>query len=1068
MTRTKSDPRTNASFEMLATEIGGLRTRLKQMERAMQGMAQQQVRAGGIVAAEARDPFITSRRRRKRGEFVTMAFSIPANAASLKVIIIADKDNPAMGATPAQITEGRARVIEGGWDDINDEERAAGVLEREFPTPLDFLTKYGLLRIIAKDENGNAIKNPADSPFLTAPFPYLNNLTFTTCNEDGSDCGGEIAVVIPRPDPNGYVVESEVTNKGVLPTFSFIVPRTARSVRVRLAKTKQLTASPQRLDRTVSYRWEVNPSELTTRVGLAADERVFKGQFPTPLTFNTEYQTIRVVIEGENVGGRDVDKKFNPDVLPSPATGIAGGTFTAGASITGTNADLGIQTPFIDLTVDPTTGLPKGYEFRKRGLRPIMNFKIPAATTSLRCRIIRQEDFNANRLDLSIEDLWEDISDAERSSKLLTRKFGKSLDYVATYHVIRIVAKGDNVGGDDVDTAKVPSAGPAILATFTTPNEDGVSVTPGGALSFGSPFPLSQRTTKRGVFVKFRLNIPRTMRRVTIKLGATADSNDKSKSLEYIIEDIDDAERATGVIDREFGHRLDNNTEYGVIRLIGEGENVNAGGVGGANPDIFRNPKIQPTIPLNYVDNGGVARRFVTGAEISFPGATSIPSIPTSADIIINTLEGDPASPKIFVRIYASSFRNGGNAGGTATDVAGGVAFRDVGLDAVFAVINPATESIDGEKLKPGGPISDANLDKTFVDIEVTGTRAKEMYTWKRSVGTSGDRRSVAITPSPISFRAGGDINLSQLTLSILSAQVADPEDRRSSVLTYQYNIFAQSLLFRNIIVSREIQRNPPQGYIETDRLTDRDLDTADFTAGLHTKMSIVPHPKKSNVRYKVRITGLRGSNPAFIEALFPPDGSFINVGDEPAFTDPDRPLYSPGKSPRMKFRWKPTGLKVRIDLPDLNMNTFKTVKIAFIVVAFNPVSGTQQIYLNPNFPATDGNAFLFSNASVDVNNSPFAIEVGQLSDKFFPYDRPNIDGSGEGANGDVPDTVMNVIRSARNNGGSAYILCEMYIFNRAPVFSPYLTVFSQQIFFDNGDADNRAFEEVVSENGVS
>lgn len=1076
----------SADIDLLKRKANRLKNDLAlQLSSAMQDMM-----TGGVVgAALPAQNFILSARARRKGILVTMAFYIDKNTTSVKCELLAAKDNT---GTDATVTHSKA--IECKWEDVTDEERSAGYLVREFRTALEFNSIYKVTRTVAiNDADGltRKVKLPDTSPYTVSPVTDFVNRYSSARADQGTDacfqtgssdaptmfvdnCGGaETDYILPRPHPTAYVVAQKVNSRGVKPTLRIVVHKNTTRLRVVLIRQDEITTGADAYNAKIAEQIDIDSSQMSMVTGVTAlpgenlaDARFVKVRFHKPLDYNAVYNTILLVSRGDNVGGVGLD------IIKNRTTGlsaIANGTFTAGQLSDGSNPDLAPANPFVKST--STNGVLDGYVIRKRGVKAIMNFLIPTQTTNLLARIIER---NASKKGLS--DSWDDITDAERTAKKASRQFGPTLDFNTTYDLIRLAAEGTDIGGSGVDKARNPSSAltdpPTSLASFTTPDENGTFNGSGGnALSFVGITGRRYKKNGNGVLVKMKINAPKGTDRITVKILKISDNSASAQDLliDYTFEDCFEEIDTAGFINRELPIKLDPTDtpatpNYGVVRLIAQGSGINSGGAGGANPDVYRNPKIKPAAPYTFLDNSSTVRTFSTINPIGFSGVT-VPAVPLLA-YLTNSIEND--EPKVTMRVYYST--PGVNVGGSG--VGGVLTANDIGNPTeAFLIINRAGQAGDtgtADKRKITTTISDPN--STFTDIEIEELKIGKQYYIPRvglQAGTDVAKTSATNPLTDVKFRAGFEIDLSLLTAFSISQPLA--LDSRTSQVPISYTVpNGISLLGKNIIVEKDVIKNgTPTGYREFARFVlSNDQDNA--TPGVHNFQAQSTHPANAQIRYRATINPVKGGATSPLSpTLFPTNGSYDLTTDDPGFTDPDRPAYVT-KTPMLRMRWKNAGtLKVKFNLPDTNMKTHDTNKLLFIFTARTVsapvgtlITTTTYYFYNPELNTTPSDPGNFVSSITPIpspsgSNAAYFFEVGKTGLATLDLDKPIFSDSAQ--NGDLPTSLASALRSAASSTavvggntftGSATLSVNVLIFNKAAVANPYRTIFSTTIPF--------------------
>ena len=159
----------------------------------------------------------------KRGIKVTLAYFIPGYATSLKTIIVNDSEMVDADAYAHS-------RIKDTFDDITDEDRALGRIERRFEDPLEPNTTYRVIRLNAFDINGNPHYNPESEPDFAG---YSGNVLFSFTTPAGANA--------PSKPTLARIIRNEVdtTADGFVPLVT---------VRVFADETETLTFAQQLTD----------------------------------------------------------------------------------------------------------------------------------------------------------------------------------------------------------------------------------------------------------------------------------------------------------------------------------------------------------------------------------------------------------------------------------------------------------------------------------------------------------------------------------------------------------------------------------------------------------------------------------------------------------------------------------------------------------------------------------------------------------------------------------------------------------------------------------------------------
>lgn len=1119
MGRIGTGGRVDRELDQLALSIDA---QLSQINTTMQQMMTT-LGAGPVGAALPATSFIQiPTKGRNKGVRVSMAFYIDENTTKVKCEIIALKDN--VGSDKAKI---HAAVLESVWDDITDDERSAKYIIREFSQTLEFNTIYKVTRTVARNEGGTTagkvlLPIESDSPYKNAPItafvdrynPDRSGTGLDACFQTGSsedpgdskdNCGGaEVGAILPKPDPVLYNVGQKVNSKGVKPLLRFIVHVNTRQLRVALIKKDDIDSqsATNAFKDKISHQFDIDKSQLSfAPLNEGTDARLVTLRFPIALDSGVIYETVLIVSKGDNVGGIGTDEIRNPG--PGLLSVILNGEFTAGSAVEGGNANLRPDMPFVqnlDLLPTPTPdGKPDGYVIKKNGCRALMNFIIPIQTTKLGARIV--EKGKPNQI---LSDDWDDISDAERTSDTTfgkcTRQFGPKLDFKTTYQLVRLFADGTGIGIDGQDRARLPDGAlanpPVALVEFTTPDED-------GTFSSGTSLDLRFVGVTRAVYKKngsgvidtFKIEAPKGTNTITARIlkvsdnapssGATQAQLDAAKAaiIEATFTDCSEEIATSGFIERAFPIKLDIVTtpgelNYGVVRLIAEGSNINPSGTGGSNTDIFRNPKTKPVAPFDFKDNGNTIKTFSTAGALSFGNAT-IPAIPVLADLT-NSIENDEA--KVSFRVYFSATGQGGSGTG------GRVTASDIGMPTeAFVICNRAGQAGDTgtvDKQKFSVPISDPLA--IFADIELEGLKTGKQYYIPRvgiTNGTETKRTSAAIPLTSILFRAGFEIDLTTPT-NITAFAITQPLaiDSRSSQVPISYTVAAgKNVLPRNLVVEKDVIKNSvATGYKEFARLElKNDQDNA--SQGVHNFNVQSTHPANTQIRYRATLNPVKGGAVSSLSpTLFPANGTYDMTADDPGVTDTGPPHYQ-NKIANLKCRFRPDAFNINFRLPDQNMFThlYNVIGLRFSTVEqiFTNVFNRNSYYLNPKDNTVTPFGFGLGVPSPITSPNSFT-EIGKSSEASLGFERPTVPAGNDGdfaglLTGGGSNLMSEFRRISALPGSSVYLEYLIIIVNQFNQFTmpfpvPYTIVTSTQIPFNNGNAAGKAFQGLATTGVIS
>jgi hypothetical protein len=454
------------------------------------------------------------------------------------------------------------------------------------------------------------------------------------------------------------------------------------------------------------------------------------------------------------------------------------------------------------------------------------------------------------------------------------------------------------------------------------------------------------------------------------------------------------------------------------------------------------------------------------------PGYTGqqVPSIPQDADVVINQPNGDPAMAGTLtvIRIHATESRMTPNLGGTGIN--GEINFQDINADTAQVTLALASDTA-GNKIFVPATIEDPT--QVFIDISIPGLTFAEKYLIKRfTVSKSGSPVSM---PGNVMFRAGGDSDLAGVSVSIIAVAV---QDVRHSIITVRVTQpVGRVVFFKNLQIYRN-QNSAGFKEVANSRIILRDDAGLYVLGGTKDFDFVVPHKKNVNIVYRIILQGVKGSKDGSVNGTPIPasdqiivDSASGNTGDEQSFSDPGAPFYSGGKTPRLKLRWRPAGIRLRFRPPKGNMNTHVSNYVAMKINIFNPAGSNEAIIFNPNDSAIfDRQIGLILLRQFDPNNpnDDMFIDLDKGSQQFFGFNRPDqdspIDGSDNSGAGELDVNIVNSIRNAVNNGGYAEFFCQVIVQNRfVPAFGQinYLVIDSQTIRWDAG---TRKFNGIATE----
>lgn len=434
----------------------------------------------------------------------------------------------------------------------------------------------------------------------------------------------------------------------------------------------------------------------------------------------------------------------------------------------------------------------------------------------------------------------------------------------------------------------------------------------------------------------------------------------------------------------------------------------------------------------------------------------TVPAIPrdgfttdiSPGDFVTNQPNGDPAMPGVetVIRGYSTEARASLGQGGSAAG--GAISFDDIGADTFEITIVPASDMAGTKRLTFGGIIPDTTA--VFVDINCPGLTFGELYAIKRyTVAKGGASVSQANT---IWFRAGGSIDLTGVTLSIISVALQNTTQTLVTVRVQQPA--NRVILFKNLQIARA-QGSPlgAQKEVANSRVVLRDDSELYIAASPGTfkdfEMS-VNHKKNINIQYQITLIGLKG---AIGGSAGTPDRIIVlsvtgNTGDEATFSDTAKPAYTAGRTPKLKFRWKPTAIRVKFRPPDLNMNTHVGNFIACKIFIQDAINGQKNYTFNASDNSLFTNDFFLSFNQANPDDDYYAA-IDKNSLAVFPFDRPDQDTALPAGNGDLSSTIVSQIRTAILNSGFAELSCEIYVQNRYTVGINYCLILSANIRWD-------------------
>lgn len=473
--------------------------------------------------------------------------------------------------------------------------------------------------------------------------------------------------------------------------------------------------------------------------------------------------------------------------------------------------------------------------------------------------------------------------------------------------------------------------------------------------------------------------------------------------------------------------------------------------VAGANQtlDIEINALKNTTTQLRarVVAVGGATKdsASVPAAAIGGLPPTMQPSPPQTGDIIINTVQADISTgiALVSIRVFATWQRATTGQGGTGPG--GSLSFNDVGADDAGVVIVDGVSFVNDQVFRAG------NLDGTQNSTDIVCELViGKSYAIKRTVTY---REGVAIRSqvTNLGFVAGGragvngfpGLSFSLALFPVLNGQgQTDNTQAEAQITIVQPNQASGGpyLLKAFEIERRRNMDGPYKLVLPRERILD---DLSLQTSGTKVLSRIVPLPRNGTFEFRARLIGLGdgvGGGNVRLET-FPPV-TMLSPADQAA-TDPGRPQYSgqrtdgqPNSSPfvipRLIVKYRPTGIRVRCNLPDINMLTHKVCYMSFrfdtrpsgflIRYFFNPLTGS----------------FIQSNFLV-FPDPEYSIDVGKSLAEFFPEQRPVITGSpptasfdmANGGRGDIPTEIANNLLTAYNNSQQADLTVILSTVNR-------------------------------------
>lgn len=918
-------------------------------------------------------------------------------------------------------------------------------------------------------------------------LPVLQDAIFTTCDSTGTNCPNSTQIITgfgPGFAMGAAFASSfKAKNKGIKANLNFTIPETMDSASVMLIPRFDDSVPPN--DLFMQFLNDDKPVDtIEDTFTFTKKERMNKKAtrlLNVLLDFNREYVLIKLVGRGDNVGGPDrdivrliaTDATGIRDLSKTPVTGDdasarAGFTTPAEGQAPGGGVSeirqLLPDNPWVEVTKDAGGNLiafdleEDGVRVTQRYLLPRPDALTPSTVTRVQAKIIRQKAYDAGRYNRFLSSEWEEFSPSELSEAKFQREFNQVLKYNRQYRLMQLIADGSGVGGVGIDKGKNPfpqfpagstagtppnnlrnPQGAEVIATFFTPDRNGNFPNAGqGGLSFVGI--VGRRPKKTGILVKAKINVPTGTESVLMRIKSRTDNT----IVAHTFDDIDLMPRTDGqpgsFFQEEFGQRLDANTTYDVIRLVATGPGINITGNG--DPNIVRAPVVKGSpASIGFFSTASSIGYFSTDGTQQ----AQTPAAPIQSDIT-SVLVMDESKSQ--VTVHASQFRATipppAFPPGTGTN--GAVNFADVGADTAGATLDRAADAAGSGKISV--PFSIADLTQPFVTFELPGLVPLERYQLKNVFLLGGGDRIQTIPVTPIFFRAGASIDLADLLF--LPAPNATKKFAITGVFktagdeivaTVAYREPATPVVIRNIrlfkfvvgksTTTREIAGSP--------RILRE--DQTNFTPGLHTFDFDFKVPASSTVTLTAQLTALAGGVPSTLT-----DTLTVNTDALPGLTDPGRPQFSgrrtdlgsnasPFKQVDMKVRWRSTGIRVRMNKPDVNMLSFDRNILFFCFKGSRTVNGLFDqffYYYNPNSDALS--ARFFSDPFLSpITDSTFAVDIGQAAGDFFAVNRPNAT-----AGDDIPAALYADLLSF---GSAAKFFVKYFVLNRttAPISPPGL-----------------------------
>lgn len=412
---------------------------------------------------------------------------------------------------------------------------------------------------------------------------------------------------------------------------------------------------------------------------------------------------------------------------------------------------------------------------------------------------------------------------------------------------------------------------------------------------------------------------------------------------------------------------------------------------------------------------------------------TTLPSFPMAGDIVVNTVQADISTGVALVvfRVFASWMRAMTGQGGTGPG--GSISFQDVAADDAAVVIGNAENANNAQTYRA------AMLDITqnSVDIAVELTIGKN-YLYRRN-RTFRDGIPAVSQITDVPFTAGGrlgDSTLAFLTSVSLSLfQVLDNSgqvDKRQVDAQVNFTQPTPAYLIKAVEFFKKRNADAQFKSVHKERLLD---DISVQTPGAKLVSKPIQVPANSTFNIQAVIIGLGDSPTTPIRRTVGPTN--IVMPAETGNNDTARPQWSgfpaptqvsqsPFLLPRMRVRWKPSGLRVRANLPDLQVLTLRTIRLQFLFIC-QPGGITKAIYYNPDTGS-------FQNATPSIFDQEFWIDIGKGINAFFPEERPTITGAQGSATytstGGLPTSITNDLLSSYNSFGLTYLQVDVAAIN--------------------------------------